>query len=203
MLGSISSSRCQTTRARATTAAAARNLFFCADEPDRKLSRSRPSSRNPPGGARRDRTDDLLLAKQALSQLSYGPDRRTEDRRQKTPERSCRPSSAFCHPILVGLDRLERSTSPLSGVRSNHLSYRPESIRSGVRARLAARPSGPRPRSRLQDLAASPFKRARPRRKRNVDGGVPPMGLPDLSAELALMFPRDPREGRTPEGVRL
>ena len=27
------------------------------------------------GGARRNRTDDLLLAKQALSQLSYGPDR--------------------------------------------------------------------------------------------------------------------------------
>ena len=25
------------------------------------------------GGAGRDRTDDLLLAKQALSQLSYGP----------------------------------------------------------------------------------------------------------------------------------
>jgi hypothetical protein len=33
----------------------------------RHLARSRP------GGARRDRTDDLLLAKQALSQLSYGP----------------------------------------------------------------------------------------------------------------------------------
>jgi hypothetical protein len=29
--------------------------------------------RTAPGGARRDRTDDLLLAKQALSQLSYGP----------------------------------------------------------------------------------------------------------------------------------
>ena len=29
----------------------------------------------PAGGARRDRTDDLLLAKQALSQLSYGPAR--------------------------------------------------------------------------------------------------------------------------------
>jgi hypothetical protein len=29
--------------------------------------------RHPAGGARRDRTDDLLLAKQALSQLSYGP----------------------------------------------------------------------------------------------------------------------------------
>jgi hypothetical protein len=45
-------------------------------------ARSRPSgpttvpiigSRRPSGGARRDRTDDLLLAKQALSQLSYGP----------------------------------------------------------------------------------------------------------------------------------
>jgi hypothetical protein len=30
-------------------------------------------SLEPSGGARRDRTDDLLLAKQALSQLSYGP----------------------------------------------------------------------------------------------------------------------------------
>jgi hypothetical protein len=27
--------------------------------------------------------------------------------------------------VLVGLDRLELSTSPLSGVRSSHLSYRP------------------------------------------------------------------------------
>jgi hypothetical protein len=30
-------------------------------------------SMQPPGGARRDRTDDLMLAKHALSQLSYGP----------------------------------------------------------------------------------------------------------------------------------
>ena len=28
--------------------------------------------------------------------------------------------------MVVGLGRLERPTSPLSGVRSNHLSYRPE-----------------------------------------------------------------------------
>jgi hypothetical protein len=28
----------------------------------------------PSGGARRDRTDDLMLAKHALSQLSYGPE---------------------------------------------------------------------------------------------------------------------------------
>ena len=62
-LGAISSSRCQTARAR----------------PGRTGSRAKkPGSwtrEQPPGGARRDRTDDLLLAKQALSQLSYGPDR--------------------------------------------------------------------------------------------------------------------------------
>ena len=34
---------------------------------------SPPRHTSQPGGARRDRTDDLLLAKQALSQLSYGP----------------------------------------------------------------------------------------------------------------------------------
>jgi hypothetical protein len=60
------------------------------------------------GGARRDRTDDLKLAKLPLSQLSYGP-----SLGNTTPK-----------PV-VGLGRLERPTSPLSGVRSNHLSYRP------------------------------------------------------------------------------
>ena len=47
-----------------------------------------PSSEN--GGARRDRTDDLMLAKHALSQLSYGPGggRRSQDRRQKRPSSS-------------------------------------------------------------------------------------------------------------------
>jgi hypothetical protein len=33
----------------------------------------------------------------------------------------------FLEKELVGLGRLERPTSRLSGVRSNHLSYRPES----------------------------------------------------------------------------
>ena len=46
---------------------------------DARKPRTRPKRslfRNPPpapGGAERDRTDDLLLAKQALSQLSYTP----------------------------------------------------------------------------------------------------------------------------------
>ena len=38
-----------------------------------KLPRAKRLRDRPSGGARRDRTDDLLLAKQALSQLSYGP----------------------------------------------------------------------------------------------------------------------------------
>ena len=56
-------------------------------------------------GAKRDRTADLLNANQALSQLSYSPNKQ-----------------------LVGLGGLEPPTSPLSGVRSNHLSYRPVNL---------------------------------------------------------------------------
>ena len=67
------------------------------------------------GGGERDRTDDLLLAKQALSQLSYGPVGR----------------KARSILIMVGLGRLELPTSRLSGVRSNHLSYRPDGVLFG------------------------------------------------------------------------
>ena len=71
-----------------------------------KLSYGRSSS----GGAKRDRTVDLLRARQALSQLSYGP-----------VFLQAFPTQAK----LVGLGRFELPTSPLSGVRSNQLSYRP------------------------------------------------------------------------------
>ena len=62
------------------------------------------------GGARRDRTDDLMLAKHALSQLSYGP--------------NCGSSCHQCD-VMVGRGGLEPPTSRLSGVRSNRLSYQP------------------------------------------------------------------------------
>jgi hypothetical protein len=45
-------------------------IVLSTDEP---RFRSHRNPMIPTGGARRDRTDDLLLAKQALSQLSYGP----------------------------------------------------------------------------------------------------------------------------------
>ena len=69
------------------------------------------------GGARRDRTDDLKLAKLALSQLSYGPIRQTE---------VGVPPEAAKQRRMVGPGRVERPTSRLSGVRSNHLSYWPD-----------------------------------------------------------------------------
>jgi hypothetical protein len=57
------------------------------------------------GGDGRNRTGDLLLAKQALSRLSHAP------------------TQLRVH--MVGTDGLEPSTSRLSGVRSYHLSYAP------------------------------------------------------------------------------
>lgn len=74
------------------------------------------------GGGRRDRTDDLMLAKHALSQLSYAP----------VPEDECLmliEETYLTHEIgaikVVGLGRLELPTSRLSSARSNQLSYKP------------------------------------------------------------------------------
>ena len=80
------------------------------------------------GGARRDRTDDLLRAKQALSQLSYGP----------------RLTSVRYYLTLVGLGRLELPTSRLSGVRSNQLSYRPNNAHLPKYSRKRYEDSDPR-----------------------------------------------------------
>ena len=110
--------------------------------------------KRPAGGARRDRTDDLMLAKHALSQLSYGPSLSTSE---------CRTLKE-----VVGLGRFELPTSRLSSARSNQLSYRPDNQPSPI---------------------------MRPERKRNVDGGVPPMDVIVLR-RCALMFPRDPIEMR-------
>ena len=46
--------------------------------------------------------------------------------------RSQLPASAFCW-FLVGLGRVELPTSPLSGVRSSHLSYRPKTLAGPMR----------------------------------------------------------------------
>jgi hypothetical protein len=51
---------------------------------------------------------------------------RTENRPQRRPRFIF--SYALSFRVLVGLGGLEPPTSPLSGVRSNHLSYRPKNL---------------------------------------------------------------------------
>ena len=82
----------------------------------------------PSGGARRDRTDDLLLAKQALSQLSYGPLRGQISAaiRSQSSDAFLMIDRRFRFLELVGLGRFELPTSRLSSARSNQLSYKPE-----------------------------------------------------------------------------
>ena len=103
-----------------------------------------------------------MLAKHALSQLSYGP----------VPEDEC--LRRFMRRIrsikVVGLGRLELPTSRLSSARSNQLSYKP--LTRGTHLLARAR----RPRSRMHRTSAA-LARVRPRRKRNEDGEIPPMEL--------------------------
>ena len=101
------------------------------DEPVRLLGGWRGDQ--PSGGARRDRTDDLMLAKHALSQLSYGPEAnathsptarqliRKANGRKRQPQAAKRQRH-----VMVGLGGLEPPTSRLSSARSNQLSYKPE-----------------------------------------------------------------------------
>src|SRR5579871_2327334 len=118
------------------------------------------------GGARRDRTDDLMLAKHALSQLSYGP-----VTRRRMPQGWLEETHALDQ--VVGLGRLELPTSRLSSARSNQLSYKPQrSPYSRDRGLHGSHPAQGQTRRTAQPLA-----RVRPRRKRNEDGEIPPMEL--------------------------
>ena len=107
------------------------------------------------GGARRSRTDDILLAKQALYQLSYGP----------IGEFVVDQSALGALERVVGPGRLELPTSRLSGVCSNQLSYRPLKRRLRTRAPKHAIASQPRPVSRWSQAAEMMRKEKRRRRR--------------------------------------
>src|SRR6516164_678258 len=81
---------------------------------------------------------------------------------------------------VVGLGRLELPTSRLSSARSNQLSYKPLT-RGASHARRPAR---------TPDAIAQrkPLARVRPRRKRNEDGEIPPVGLIGPFGRWPLMF---------------
>ena len=69
---------------------------------------------------------------------------------------------------MVGPGRVERPTSRLSGVRSNHLSYEPETLKNGVSGSLRrsiAKPGAP------EHALARRKIRAFDGRKGNEDGG--------------------------------
>ncbi|CAD5290821.1 conserved hypothetical protein [Bosea sp. 62] len=97
----------------------------------RRLERrqsAKPDKFRGSGGARRDRTDDLKLAKLPLSQLSYGPMfLKGHAPLGAAAGRPCEPCRLEDHS-LVGLGGFEPPTSRLSSARSNQLSYRPEAI---------------------------------------------------------------------------
>jgi hypothetical protein len=159
ILGTIFSSRCQISRIRRMPREQAResimqpntNLFSPGRDPSAATGLPTEAAMAAKvGGARRDRTDDLLLAKQALSQLSYGPCWqvrlgksvatpafaliRVEDARERAlgfggnlgrPRRLARQPKRRWPRRLVGLGRFELPTSRLSSARSNQLSYKP------------------------------------------------------------------------------
>ena len=125
------------------------------------------------GGARRDRTDDLMLAKHALSQLSYGPVTR---RRMPQVLSSASPRKGARSIRMVGLGRLELPTSRLSSARSNQLSYKPAQ-EAGARNRALTAPDA--------IARARPLARVRPRRKRNEDGEIPPDGAHPIWRSVA------------------
>ena len=118
----------------------------------------------PSGGARRDRTDDLMLAKHALSQLSYGPV--PEDECFKLDEKHMRSIK------VVGLGRLELPTSRLSSARSNQLSYKPLTLIpvKGIGNLLARTGFTPMHRTSAAPGACSSAKKEKRRRRNPANG---------------------------------
>jgi hypothetical protein len=89
--------------------------------------RTKHKTARPHGGARRDRTDDLMLAKHALSQLSYGP-------------------------FGVGLKRRRRRASPQAVAPSGAAAGRPCLSPRGLRSRDDDRENGGPGTTRTSDL---------------------------------------------------
>ena len=109
------------------------------------------------------------------------PDRRTAGRQSNVGDLMLTRRLPF--PLafgLVGLDRLERSTSPLSGVRSNHLSYRPEALAQDCARRAPANGA------RCGDRAASP-ESVLVREERETETAGPANGF-DQRRRSTLMF---------------
>ncbi len=86
------------------------------------------------GGGERDRTDDLLLAKQALSQLSYTPDRDRRPLRARRRHRPKEPGRCRIGSGAIGaiIDHVSSRLQPVPSLR------RPRKL-IAARIRLASR----------------------------------------------------------------
>ena len=111
------------TRRQGPKAAAANRISSCRASAHNRQKAHRQKASIQPGGGERDRTDDLLLAKQALSQLSYTPVRKTDSRTTEQQNLPLFRFPPFCDLNLVGQGGFEPPTSRLSSARSNQLSY--------------------------------------------------------------------------------
>ena len=118
------SSRCQTTRARDAFGNASTKLYSCGQTARDQLVPTKTAWWSQTGSNRRP---PACKAGALPAELWPPQEGKTGDGRQ-TGRVSLLSVARILPSELVGLDRLERSTSPLSGVRSNHLSYRPESL---------------------------------------------------------------------------
>jgi hypothetical protein len=166
---------------------------------------SRPKDRlKNTGGAGRDRTDDPLLAKQVLSQLSYGPVAPKARRCQTTDIRG----QTFCHPFsvirplnLVGLGGLEPPTSRLSSARSNQLSYKPWLERTRHRRRGGASQGRPAVAARAAPRGAPPEGRIKRERKPTRRSLARPTGEPALGPDPRVAArAAPPRSASIPTG---
>src|SRR6266576_2304267 len=122
-----------------------------------------------------------MLAKHALSQLSYGPVPEDECfcalafagamAQQPSFKRACRAEAAE-QRRLVGLGRLELPTSRLSSARSNQLSYKPLTLIPKRKRELArALPASHRMVSTSAAPGACSSAKKEKRRRRNPANG--------------------------------
>ena len=123
------------------------------------------------------------------------PRQKTDDPPQKSIKK---PSTDPCHPPdplqLVGLGGLEPPTSPLSGVRSNHLSYRPGRC-------LGVRPAPPSPAPLAFRISGLQVSCVSARQVLPVSKGGDPAAPSDTATLLRLHPSHRPHRGkRPPEG---
>ena len=157
-------------------------------------------------GDERNRTADLLVANQSLSQLSYVPAWSVKRANCGFPQRLCPVAwrSATVHPLNcpgawpqnvapqgMGQVGVEPTTSPLSGVRSNQLSYKP--VACGQRS------AGRAPKGTC--LAAKHQLSCKPQENHVLPTGRPCGALPDCGSYRFSNVPCGTRRG--PLGARL